>query len=99
LTKIKFNYVLNNSIKTVGLDYFVSQGVKFISRGICSVDLIAKNGQKLSLNCETPVIASCSISIKSDSLVSYRGCSTVTQIAESKPVPTLSPVLAGNFLK
>lgn len=100
LTKIKFNYVLNNAIKTIGLDYFVSQGVKFVSRGICAVDLISKTGQRLSLNCETPVIASCSVSIKSDSLVTYRGCSTVTQIAESKhtldvPVPTL----AGSFLK
>lgn len=77
LTKIKFNYVLNNVIKTIGLDYFVSQGVKFVSRGICTVDLIAKDGQRLSLNCETPVIASCSVAIKSDSLVSYRGCSTI----------------------
>jgi zona occludens toxin len=77
LTKIKFNYVLNNVVKTIGLNYFVSQGVKFVFRGICAVDLIAKDGQRLSLNCETPVIASCSVSIKSDSLVSYRGCSTI----------------------
>ena len=100
LSKIKFNYVLDNVVKTIGLDYFVSQGVKFVSRGICAVDLIAKDGQRLSLNCETPVIASCSVAIKSDFLVSYRGCMTVNQIAESKsksdmPVPTL----AGNFLK
>lgn len=101
LTKIKFNYVLNNVVKTIGLDYFVSQGVKFVSRGICAVDLIAKDGQKLSLNCETPVIASCSISIKSDFLVSYRGCSTVTQIAESKSksLDSSVPMLAGSFLK
>ncbi|MDD2864263.1 MAG: zonular occludens toxin domain-containing protein [Methylococcales bacterium] len=101
LTKIKFNYLLNGAIKTIGLDYFVSQGVKFVSRGICAVDLIAKDGQKLSLNCETPVIASCSVSIKSDSVVSYRGCSTVNQLAESKSktfgMP--APMLAGSFLK
>jgi zona occludens toxin len=84
LTKIKFNYVLNNVIKTIGLDYFVSQGVKFVSRGICAVDLIAKDGQRLSLNCETPVIASCSVSIKSDSLVSYRGCSTINAPVNAK---------------
>lgn len=100
LTKIKFNYVLNGVIKTIGLDYFVSQGVKFVSRGICAVDLIAKDGQRLSLSCETPALASCSVSIKSDSVVSYRGCSTVAQLAESKfksdtPVSTL----AGNFTK
>ena len=88
LTKIKFNYVLNNVIKTIGLNYFVSQGVKFVSRGICAVDLIAKNGQRLSLNCETPVIASCSISIKSDSLVSYRGCSTINQPVDEKQQST-----------
>ncbi len=84
LTKIKFNYVLNNQIKTIGLDYFVSQGVKFISRGICAVDLIAKDGQRLSLNCETPVIALCSVSIKSDFLVSYRGCSTINAPLDAK---------------
>ena len=83
LTKIKFNYLLNGVIKTIGLDYFVSQGVKFVSRGICAVDLIAKDGQRLSLNCETPAIASCSVSIKSDSLVAYRGCLTVNQIVEA----------------
>jgi hypothetical protein len=83
LTKIKFNYVFNNSIKTIGLDYFVSQGIKFVSRGICSVDLIAKDGQRLFLSCETPAIASCSVSIKSDSLVAYRGCLTVNQILEA----------------
>ncbi|MFI3122703.1 MAG: zonular occludens toxin domain-containing protein [Methylococcales bacterium] len=88
LTKIKFNYVLNNVIKTIGLNYFVSQGVKFVSRGICAVDLIAKDGQRLSLNCETPVIASCSISIKSDSLVSYRGCSTINQPVDEKQQST-----------
>lgn len=100
LTKIKFNYVLNNVIKTIGLDYFASQGVKFVSRGICAVDLIAKDGQKLSLNCETPVIASCSVSIKSDSVVSYRGCLTVNQLVASKSVDVSSvPTLAGSFLK
>ena len=88
LTKIKFNYVLNNVIKTIGLNYFVSQGVKFVSRGICAVDLIGKDGQRLSLNCETPVIASCSISIKSDSLVSYRGCSTINQPVDEKQQST-----------
>lgn len=99
LTKIKFNYVLNNVVKTIGLDYFVSQGVKFVSRGICAVDLIAKDGQKLSLNCETPVIALCSISIKSDSLVSYRGCSTVNQIAQPAQSKFDVPILAGSFVK
>lgn len=74
---------MNGSIKTIGLGYFVSQGVKFVSRGICAVDLIARDGQKLSLNCETPVIASCSVSIKSDFLVAYRGCLTVNQIVEA----------------
>lgn len=73
LTKIKFNYVLNGVIKTIGLGYFVSQGVKFVSRGICAVDLIAKDGQRLSLSCETPAIASCSVSIKSDSLIAVVG--------------------------
>lgn len=100
LTKIKFNYLLNGTIRTIGLDYFVSQGVKFVSRGICAVDLIAKNGQRLSLNCETPVIASCSVSIKSDSVVSYRGCLTVNQLVASKSVDVSSvPTLAGSFLK
>jgi zona occludens toxin len=101
LTKIKFNYVLNNVVKTIGLNYFVSQGVKFVSRGLCAVDLIAKDGQRLSLSCETPVIASCSVSIKSDFLVSYRGCSTVTQISEtkSKTLDAPMPALAGSFLK
>ena len=88
LTKIKFNYVLNNVIKTIGLNYFVSQGVKFVSRGICAVDLIGKDGQRLSLYCETPLIASCSISIKSDSLVSYRGCSTINQPVDEKQQST-----------
>jgi zona occludens toxin len=101
LTKIKFNYLLNGAIKTIGLDYFVSQGVKFVSRGICSVDLIAKDGQKLSLNCETPAIALCSVSIKSDSLVAYRGCLTVNQIVEASKSTNNSsvPMLAGSFIK
>ncbi len=101
LTKIRFNYLLNGAIKMIGLDYFVSQGVKFVSRGICAVDLIAKDGQKLSLNCETPVIASCSVSIKSDSLVAYRGCLTVNQLVEaSKSKSDASvPMLAGSFIK
>ncbi len=83
LTKIKFNYLLNGVIKTIGLDYFVNSGFRFVYRSICAVDLIAKDGEKLLLNCETPVIASCSVSIKSDSLVAYRGCLTVNQIVEA----------------
>ena len=100
LTKIKFNYVLNNAIKTIGLDYFVAQGVKFISRGICAVDLIAKDGQKLSLSCETPLIASCSVSFKSDFLVSYRGCSILNSDCDkSKSGDSVPTTLAGSFLK
>ena len=86
LSKIKFNYVLNNEIKTIGLDYFVNAGYRFVYRSICAVDLISTDGQKTSLFCQTPVIDSCSVEIKSDSLVSYRGCSTIyAPPTESKP--------------
>ena len=86
LSKIKFNYILNNEIKTIGLDYFVNVGYRFVYRSICAVDLISAEGQKTSLSCQTPVIASCSVEIKSDSLVSYRGCSTIyAPPTESKP--------------
>jgi zona occludens toxin len=89
LSKIKFNYVLNNVIKTISLDSVLSVGYKIISRGLCAVDLVANDGNKISLYCQTPVIASCSVSIKSDFLVSYRGCSTIYQT----PTPDSKPVL------
>lgn len=98
LTKIKFNYVLNNVVKTIGLDYFVSQGVKVISRGICAVDLVSKDGQKVSLYCETPLLASCAVSIKSEFLVSYRDCSTtIPTVQPSKSINVAG--VAGGLLK
>jgi zona occludens toxin len=90
LSKIKFNYVLNNEIKTIGLDYFVNVGYRFVYRSICAVDLISADGQKTSLSCQTPVIASCSVEIKSDSLVSYRGCSTIYAPPPTESKPDLS---------
>jgi zona occludens toxin len=92
LSKIKFNYVLNNEIKTIGLDYFVNAGYRFVYRSICAVDLVSADGQKTSLSCQTPVIASCSVEIKSDSLVSYRGCSTI-YAPPPESSPDFKPVL------
>jgi len=80
---------LNNVIKTISLDSVLSVGYKIISRGLCAVDLVSNDGNKISLYCQTPVIASCSVSIKSDFLVSYRGCSTIYQT----PTPEFKPAL------
>lgn len=73
LTKMEFNYIFNNFVKTVSLDSLSSLGYKFVYRGICAIDLISSDS-KISLNCENPPAVVCSASLRTDSLVSNRGC-------------------------